>query len=58
LKKLKRFYAKVNKVAPKQVGSSEIYEYYKAALQARNDRGNRITRGKIIADILILQRHV
>jgi hypothetical protein len=51
-KKLKDFYKKVNKVDPNQVESSEIYEYYKAALQASNDRNNRRRRGEIIAEML------
>ncbi len=49
---LNEFYEKVDKYDPAvdmgNVIGKEVGEYYKAALQATNDRGNRILRGQII----------
>jgi hypothetical protein len=49
---LKDFYAKVDGVTDPNQAS--VYEgtYYKAALQATNDRGNRIKRGEVIQWVL------
>jgi len=49
---LKNFYAKVDGVTdPNQTGEYEG-TYYKAALQATNDRGSRIRRGEVIQWVL------
>ncbi|BEM57477.1 hypothetical protein SME22J_13380 [Serratia marcescens] len=48
------FYEKVEDVSAGRYRSDEAEPeiYYKAALQASNDRGNRINRGKIISGII------
>lgn len=53
-KHLDEFYMKVDDVSAGRYSSSnaEPEIYYKAALQASNDRGNRINRGKIISGII------
>jgi hypothetical protein len=49
---LKNFYAKIDSITdPNQTGEYEG-AYYKAALQATNDRGSRIKRGEIIQWVL------
>ncbi len=50
--RLKRFYDRVNKYASSDEGDKSAAEYYTAARQATNDRGSRITRGEIIADVI------
>lgn len=50
---LNAFFDKVQNAADgKEDENSDYWKYYKAALQASNDRGNRIARGEIIAKIL------
>ncbi|MCB1581336.1 MAG: DUF262 domain-containing protein [Alphaproteobacteria bacterium] len=49
---LKDFYQKVDDIVDSSDGSSYENIYYKAALQASNDRGNRIKRGEIIQWVL------
>ena len=49
-KRLQRFYDLVDK--SDQIENSRIQEYYKAALQGTNSRTNRITRGKILQDVI------
>ena len=48
------FYKNVDEVSSDQYHgkNDEPKIYYKAALQASNDRSNRISRGKIISNIL------
>ncbi|MDQ8200510.1 DUF262 domain-containing protein [Pelagicoccus enzymogenes] len=48
---LDEFYQGVEKSSPS--GDNIFSEYYKASLQASNDRGSRIKRGSIIREILI-----
>ena len=50
--RLNDFYAQVDSVQPTQSATNDPDLYYKAALQATNDRSSRITRGKIISSIL------
>ena len=50
--RLKRFYDRVNKYASSDEGDKSAAEYYTAARQATNDRSSRITRGKIIAEVI------
>lgn len=50
---LLNFYSHVQQAADGgEEEESDYWKYYKAALQASNDRGNRILRGKIIGDVL------
>lgn len=52
-KKLDEFYEDVEAVSNgQQVENKGAVEYYKSALQASNDRSSRITRGKIISEII------
>ncbi|MYF98288.1 hypothetical protein F4212_04020 [Candidatus Poribacteria bacterium] len=55
-KLLQLFYDLVDKSArtEEEIGAenSRVREYYKAALQGTNSRTNRITRGKIIKDVI------
>jgi len=47
------FYARVDHAAEgSEDEESDYWQYYKAALQASNDRGNRILRGKIVQQLL------
>jgi hypothetical protein len=47
------FYSHVNAAADGSEGEdSDYWYYYKAALQASNDRSNRILRGEIIEKII------
>jgi uncharacterized protein with ParB-like and HNH nuclease domain len=54
-KRLNKFYAKVDNIQPTQTPSDDVGQYYKAALQATNDRGSRITRGKVVANLISLE---
>lgn len=49
---LKIFYQKIDDIVDSSDGSSYENIYYKAALQASNDRGSRIRRGEIIQWVL------
>lgn len=50
---LSNFYAHVDRAAEGgEDENSHYWKYYKAALQASNDRGNRIERGRIIQELL------
>lgn len=49
---LRDFYELVNNAASMERAASQVEEYYKATLQATNDRSNRIRRGNIIAALL------
>jgi hypothetical protein len=49
---LNDFYQKIDNIVDSGDGSSYENIYYKAALQASNDRGNRIRRGEIIQWVL------
>ena len=51
-KNLKEFYDHVDHVDSEPTDDHEIVTYHSAALQGSNSRTNRITRGKIIANIL------
>ena len=51
-KYLKDFYEKIENIPDPNDTSSYEGIYYKAALQATNDRGNRIKRGEIIQWVL------
>jgi hypothetical protein len=46
------FYALVDKVATGEVKDKEAEKYYKAALQASNDRSSRIVRGQVLAVVI------
>ncbi len=45
-------YNRVNAVGSGGTDSDEVTGYYKAAIQATNDRSNRITRGTVIGKVL------
>ena len=45
-------YSKVDNVEIRGAPDSDASRYYKAALQATNDRSSRITRGQILRDLL------
>lgn len=49
---LVELYNRVNSVGSGGTDSDEITGYYKAAIQATNDRSNRITRGAVIGKVL------
>ena len=49
---LKQFYTEVNSARDNEHADDNVASYHKAALQASNDRVNRIRRGKIIAEII------
>ena len=51
-KRLIEFYGRVDEVDPTELNDTQVFTYHKAALQASNDRSNRIRRGDIIADLL------
>jgi len=51
LEALQSFYAMVEEEGAES-GNPAVSTYYKAALQASNDKGNRMRRGEIIGDIL------
>ncbi|XZE35322.1 DUF262 domain-containing protein [Pirellulaceae bacterium SH501] len=50
--RLVAFYDTVDAVRENEIEDETAAEYYKAALQATNDRGNRVRRGEIIANII------
>lgn len=49
---LKEFYLAVDSSGAERDPGSTVGKYYKAALQATNDRGNRITRGEAVHTVL------
>ena len=49
---LNQFYTEVNSARDNEHANDNVVSYHKAALQASNDRANRIRRGKIIAEII------
>jgi uncharacterized protein with ParB-like and HNH nuclease domain len=53
---VKKFYNRVNKLArlsaEKGTQDSTAYVYYQSAIQASNDRSTRISRGKIIREVI------
>jgi hypothetical protein len=49
---LLEFYDTVDAVRENEVENETAAAYYKAALQGTNDRGNRVRRGEVIADII------
>jgi hypothetical protein len=49
---LTNFYSSVELANAETDPTSNVGKYYKAALQATNDRGNRIARGSVIEIIL------
>jgi hypothetical protein len=49
---LLQFYNVVDAVRENEAEDETAAGYYKAALQATNDRGNRVRRGEVIAEIL------
>lgn len=51
LEALQGFYAQVEAEGAES-GNPAVATYYKSALQASNDKGNRVRRGEIISDIL------
>lgn len=51
-KNLKHFYDCVNKQSKLDQKNADITKYYKAAIQATNDRSNRIRRGEVIKKAL------
>lgn len=51
-KVLQEFYTQVDTPQPRTDTDSKAGRYYKAALQATNDRSSRITRGEILLEII------
>lgn len=49
---LAEFYGRVDQVGAGNTDVDEVTTYYKAAIQATNDRSNRIKRGQVISGIL------
>lgn len=50
--RLNEFYALVEDVAAGRAKNEDAEKYYKAALQASNDRSSRITRGQVLSAII------
>jgi len=50
--KLSKFFDRVDKTGTGEEDVEEVTSYYKASIQATNDRSNRIRRGQIIADVM------
>ena len=51
-RRLKKFYSAVDKFQPDGKDQRGIADYQRAALQASNDRGNRVVRGEIISALI------
>lgn len=51
-RELSTFFERVDKAGAGEEEADEVNAYYKASIQATNDRSNRIKRGQIIADIM------
>lgn len=51
-RELSRFFERVDNVGAGQEDVDQVSLYYKASIQATNDRSNRIKRGQIIADVM------
>lgn len=51
-KDLQEFYTAVDEMDKGRKRKGDVYEYHMAAVQASNDRSNRVKRGKIIEKIL------
>jgi hypothetical protein len=51
-KELSIFFERVDKAGAGQEEADEVTSYYKASIQATNDRSNRIKRGKIPVSIV------
>ncbi|HEX8451607.1 MAG TPA: DUF262 domain-containing protein [Longimicrobium sp.] len=49
---LKKFFARVESINESDEADSELLAYYKASIQATNDRSSRITRGAIIQRVI------
>ncbi len=49
---LSTFFARVDRAGAGGPEAEEVVSYYKAAIQATNDRSNRIRRGQVISKIL------
>lgn len=52
-KKMKKFYNSVEDTSSGKMSDVLAEKYYKAALQATNDKSNRISRGEVIRDVLL-----
>jgi hypothetical protein len=52
-KRLNEFYKLVDKAGTMANENEEISRYYKASLQATNDRSSRIARGQVLRKVLI-----
>lgn len=50
--KLNRFYTAVDEAESSSKSTDFAYVYYKAALAASNDRGNRVRRGEVLQNVL------
>jgi len=50
---LTKFYDRVDRAGGEQDEAENVSQYYKAAIQATNDRSNRIKRGQIVADVML-----
>ena len=51
-KELTEFFNRVDRAGTGADDVDEVTAYYKASIQATNDRSNRIRRGQIIADVM------
>jgi hypothetical protein len=51
--RLETFYGGIDNFSKLKRPAKHYTSYYKAALQATNDKGNRVTRGKVIRDVLL-----
>lgn len=49
---LAKFYDRVDKASGEQDEAEQVSQYYKAAIQATNDRSNRIKRGQIVEEVM------
>jgi hypothetical protein len=51
-RELSNFFDRVDKAGTGEEEAEEVTAYYKASIQATNDRSNRIRRGQIIANVM------
>lgn len=53
--RLRCFFSSVEEAASGRAAAKDVAGYYKAAIQANNDRSSRITRGRILRSIILAE---
>jgi hypothetical protein len=51
-RELSKFFDRIDRAGTGEEDVDEVTAYYKASIQATNDRSNRIRRGQIIANVM------